>query len=114
MEPLLAILNGLSAPQLVIIVRSAIELLTAEEKAALWIALAPSGMVQVMDLDQKTPPQCGVKRPAHPKAEVCQELIYQSVRFVMWFGMLLLVTSCSRLFELRKNHTFVVHWFFFC
>ena len=107
MEPLLAILNGLSPPQLVIIVRSAIELLTAEEKAALWIALAPSGMVQVMDLDQKTSPQSGVKRGRPPKAEVCQELIYQSVRFVMWFGMLLLVTSCSRLFELRKNHTFV-------
>jgi hypothetical protein len=27
--------------------------------------------------------------------------------------MLLLVTSCSRLFELRKNHAFFVHCFFF-
>ena len=112
MESLLASLNGLSPPELEIIVRAAIDLLTADEKAALWIALASSGMVQVMDLDQKTSPQCGVRRGRPPKAEVCQELIYQSVRFVMWFGMLLLVTSCSRLFELRKNHAFFVHWFF--
>ena len=85
MEPLLAILKGLSPPQLVIIVRSAIDLLTADEKAALWTALGLLGMVQVLDLDQNAPPQCGVKRPAAPKAEVCQELMYQSVRFVMWF-----------------------------
>ena len=70
MEPLLAILSELSPPQLETIVRAAIDLLTADEKAALWTALGPPGMVQVLDLDQKAPPQCGVKRP--PKAEVCQ------------------------------------------
>jgi hypothetical protein len=35
MESLLAILDGLSPPQLEIIVRAAIDLLTADEKAAL-------------------------------------------------------------------------------
>ena len=75
MEPLLAILSELSPPQLETIVRAAIDLLTADEKAALWTALGPPGMVQVLDIDQKAPPQCGVKRPAAPKAEVCQELL---------------------------------------
>ena len=74
MESLLAILNGLSPPQLEIIVRAAIDLLTADEKAALWIALAPSGMVQVMHLDQKTSPQCGVRRGRPPKAECARSL----------------------------------------
>ena len=35
-------MNGLSPPELEIIVRAAIDLLTADEKAALGIALAPS------------------------------------------------------------------------
>ena len=85
MEPLLAILSELSPPQLETIVRTAIDLLTADEKAALWTALRPPGMVHVLDIDQTAPPQCGVKRPAAPKAEVCQELMYHSVRFIMWF-----------------------------
>jgi hypothetical protein len=42
MESLLASVNGLSPPELEIIVRAAIDLLTADEKAALGIALAPS------------------------------------------------------------------------
>ena len=85
MEPLLARLSELSPPQVETIVRAGFDLLPADTKAALWTAFGPPGTAQVFDIDQKSPPQCGVKRPAAPKAEVCQELMYQSVRFVMWF-----------------------------
>ena len=75
MEPLLASLSELSPPQVETIVRAGFDLLPADTKAALWTAFGPPGTAQVFDIDQKPPPQCGVKRPAAPKAEVCQELM---------------------------------------